>query len=67
MRERSANLNSMAAATIGGGFASECANLSRQIDYYDAPARQPNSAYTQDWIRERRKALRDRQFAVRRP
>lgn len=67
VRERSAHPTSKTVAVIGSGTASECGDLIRQIDYYDALARHPNPTYTQDWIRERRKAVRDRQFALHCP
>jgi len=43
----------------------ECKTLDAQIANYDSMARQPQSAQTQDWIAERRKKARDRQFAIR--
>ncbi len=39
----------------------ECAELETRIKYLDSMARQPQSAQTQDWIREERKKARDRQ------
>lgn len=43
----------------------ECKALDKQIAHWDSMARQPQSAQTQDWIREQRKQARDRQFALR--
>ncbi|MBC7610353.1 MAG: hypothetical protein H7228_12425 [Polaromonas sp.] len=43
----------------------ECAWLDAHIKYLDDLARQPNSAQTQDRIREERKVARDRQFRIR--
>ena len=43
----------------------ECAWLEAHIKYLDDLARQPNSAQTQDRIREERKVARDRQFRIR--
>jgi hypothetical protein len=45
--------------------ASECRALDEHIKYLDALARQPLDAQTQDWIKAKRKADRDRQFAIR--
>lgn len=45
--------------------ASECKALDEHIKHLDAMARQPLDAQTQDWIKARRKADRDRQFAIR--
>lgn len=45
--------------------ASECRALDEHIKHLDALARQPLDAQTQDWIKARRKADRDRQFAIR--
>jgi hypothetical protein len=42
----------------------ECQSLDRQILRWDAMARQPQSAATQDWIREKRRKARDRQFEL---
>lgn len=66
-RERTGEGTSKTVAIIGGGPASECGDLNRQINDYDALARQPHSTDVQDWIRERRKAVRERQFAQRCP
>ena len=43
----------------------ECAQLALAIERWDAQARQPQSAQTQDWIAAQRRAARDRQFALR--
>lgn len=67
LRERTGEGTSKTGAIIGGGPASECTDLNRQINDYDDLARQPYSADMQDWIRERRKAVRERQFAHRCP
>ena len=42
----------------------ECAALDEHIKYLDAMARQPQSAQTQDWIRDERKKARDRQSRI---
>lgn len=42
-----------------------CKELDKQIARWDAMARQPQTAPTQDWIREQRKQARDRQFVLR--
>lgn len=43
----------------------ECKALDVHIAHLDAMARQPQEAQVQDWIKERRKTARDRQFAIR--
>jgi hypothetical protein len=43
----------------------ECDTLTRQIEHWDAMARQPQSAQMQDWIRVQRHKTRDRQWALR--
>ncbi len=45
--------------------AGECAALEARIQQLDAMARQPQSGFTQDWIRSERRAARDRQTALR--
>lgn len=42
----------------------ECSALEDRIKYLDSMARQPQSAQTQDWIREERKGARDRQVRI---
>lgn len=42
----------------------ECAALDEHIKYLDAMARQPQSAQTQDWMRDERKKARDRQSRI---
>ena len=42
----------------------ECQALTTQIERWDAMARQPQSAQTQDWISAQRKQARDRQFRL---
>jgi len=44
---------------------SECQSLNAKIEHWDAMARQPQGAQTQDWIRDQRKKARDRQFLIR--
>ena len=44
--------------------ASECKALDEHIKYLDATARQPQSGQMQDWIKDQRKKVRDRQFAL---
>jgi hypothetical protein len=53
------------ASVVGVNNTDECESLSRQIDHYDSLARQPQSAYMQDWIRQQKTSARDRQFAIR--
>lgn len=43
----------------------ECKALDAQIAAYDAQARQPQAAQTQDWITAQRRKARDRQYAIR--
>jgi len=45
----------------------ECQALTVQIERWDAMARQPQSAQTQDWISAQRKQARDRQFRLHCP
>lgn len=42
----------------------ECDAIDKRIEWLDSMARQPQSAPTQDWIRQERRHARDRQFAV---
>ncbi|WP_151633388.1 hypothetical protein [Noviherbaspirillum aerium] len=42
----------------------ECILLDQHIQYLDAKARQPQSAVTQNWIRQERSKTRDRQVAL---
>ena len=42
-----------------------CDALAQQIQHWDALARQPQSAQTQDWIRVERHKTRDRQWSLR--
>lgn len=42
----------------------ECQALDAQIKHWDAMARQPQGAQTQDWISNERKKARDRQFRI---
>lgn len=42
----------------------ECALLDQHVQYLDSKARQPQSAGTQDWIRQERSKARDRQVAL---
>ena len=42
----------------------ECRSLDTQIERWDAMARQPQSAQTQDWIKDERKKARDKQFRL---
>lgn len=51
-------------AFVGPSNGVECAELDKRIASLDAMARQPQSGYMQDWIKERRKSVRDRQFAI---
>lgn len=42
----------------------ECQYLNAEIAHLDAVARQPQSMQMQDWIKDQRKKLRDRQFRI---
>ena len=42
----------------------ECANLAQTVLNLDAQSRQPQSGQMQDWIKERRKEARDRQYKL---
>jgi hypothetical protein len=42
----------------------ECGLLDQHVQYLDSKARQPQSATTQDWIRQERSKARDRQVAL---
>jgi type II secretory pathway pseudopilin PulG len=42
----------------------ECAGLDQEIRELDLRARQPQTASTQDWIRQKRAEARSRQFAI---
>jgi len=44
--------------------AEECALLDQHVQYLDSKSRQPQSATTQDWIRQERSKARDRQVAL---
>jgi cytoskeletal protein RodZ len=43
----------------------ECSQLEAHIKWIDIVARQPQGAYSQDWLRNERQATRDRQFRLR--
>jgi len=43
----------------------ECSQLDAHIKWIDTVARQPQGAYSQDWLRNERQATRDRQFRLR--
>lgn len=47
------------------GAVQACADIDAEIAWLDAAARQPQSAWSQDRLRERRKQLRDLQFRSR--
>jgi hypothetical protein len=51
-------------ASIGSSNRFECEELDKRIASLDAMARQPQSGGMQDWIKDQRKAVRDRQFAI---
>ena len=53
-----------AQANAAPSIAAECQALNETIARLDAMARQPQSAQTQDWIRNERKKARDRQFQI---
>ncbi|MDO8906331.1 hypothetical protein [Hydrogenophaga sp.] len=57
--------SSVATATGSGAKARQCKALNDEIVHLDAWARQPLTAWQQDRIRERRKAARDQQFALK--
>lgn len=42
----------------------ECSGLAEHINWIDAIGRQPQGAYSQDWLRDERKRTRDRQFRL---
>jgi hypothetical protein len=42
----------------------QCAFLDRHVEYLDSMARQPQSASTQDWIRDEKSKTRDRQASL---
>lgn len=42
----------------------ECALLDQHVQYLDSKARQPQSSATQDWIRQERSKVRNRQVAL---
>jgi hypothetical protein len=54
-------INNSAAPTKAG----ECKALDAQITHYDAMARQPQPAQTQDWIAGEKRKARDRQFSIK--
>jgi len=54
----------LAQANAAPSNAAECQALNETIARLDAMARQPQSAQTQDWIRNERKKARDRQFQI---
>lgn len=51
--------------SLGRSGSAECEELDRRVTHLDAMARQPHSAAMQDWLGSERKAVRDRQFAIR--
>lgn len=42
----------------------ECSGLAEHINWIDAIGRQPQGAYSQDWLRDERQRTRDRQFRL---
>ncbi len=56
-----------AAATVSASHhrSTECVALDDAVKGWDAMARHPQTGQTQDWIREQRKAARDRRFRLR--
>lgn len=69
-RRRALETHTPVAAIVGSPSAAvpvhrgECQRLDAEVERLDAMARQPQSAQMQDWIREKRKAARDRQFRL---
>jgi hypothetical protein len=53
------------AESAAAASGAECRALDARVAQLDAMARAPQSAQTQDWLREQRRAARDRQFAIR--
>lgn len=51
--------------SIGRSGNFECEELDKRVADLDSMARQPHSGVMQDWIKKERKAVRDRQFAIR--
>ncbi|WP_194725445.1 hypothetical protein [Noviherbaspirillum malthae] len=51
--------------SIGRSGNVECEELDKRVADLDSMARQPHSGVMQDWIKKERKAVRDRQFAIR--
>ena len=62
---RHVNLQASATSADEANRKMQCADLKRQIEEVDARARQPQSARSQDHLRERKKKLRDRYSALR--
>lgn len=52
-------------ASPGSARPAECQALEMRIQQLDSMARQPQSGYTQDWIRNERQQTRSRQAALR--
>jgi hypothetical protein len=64
--ERAYALQAQAQVTsIGRSGGGGCEELDRRVAELDSMARQPQSAVMADWIRNERKAVRDRQLAIR--
>ncbi|MFC7514089.1 hypothetical protein ACFQUU_03625 [Herbaspirillum sp. GCM10030257] len=64
--ERAYAIQAQAQVTaIGRSGQTECDELDRQVANLDSMARQPHSGTMQDWIKNERKVVRDRQFAMR--
>lgn len=59
--DRNATLHAVAMAPRRSA---ECMELEKYIDQLDVRARQPQTAPTQDWIRQERMKARDRQAAI---
>jgi hypothetical protein len=53
------------AESAAAASGAECRALDARVAQLDAMARAPQSAQTKDWLREQRRAARDRQFAIR--
>jgi hypothetical protein len=64
-----AHTNSVTTTTTSSfnGTGSQCKALDAEIAGYDAIARQPQSGQTQDWIAERKRAARTKQFGLHCP
>jgi hypothetical protein len=51
-------------SSFGSGAGSQCKALATEITNYDSMARQPQSGQMQDWITEKKRAARTKQFEL---